>query len=49
MAGESMITTQLRCACISVWEVSLQAFFKANSVYETIKHLVDLEVRIIHV
>lgn len=44
MAGESRITTQLRCACLNVWEVSLTAFFKGNSVYETLKHVIELEV-----
>lgn len=44
MSGESRFTTQLRCACLSVWEVSFHAFFKTNPVYETLKHLLELEV-----
>ena len=35
MSGESMITTQLRCACLSVWEGSFHAYFKSNPVHST--------------
>lgn len=43
ITGESKLTAQLRCACLQVWEVSFAQFFKANTIYDTLRVLVELE------